>query len=378
MNRMFIMYQFEIGGVESVFRELGKCCNTPIKLVTVTPRYNKSLIDSLSSNVEYIAHNNIPILRNLFWLFNSKAKILYILLAIIILPIFLRFRVRNVAVINFSDTVSSLLVSILSARKKYRFSWVHCRPKALLNSRTPGLYIRLLSCCRCVICICNDQKNELLALFPALLNTNIEVIYNPVDIDAICRMAQESLPAITRTSYICMVSRLDERSKDFKTAIEAYALLPPLLRESYVLQIIGDGPDEDKVREYITKNNLDGYVILQGRDANPYKWMANASLFLFSSKSEGLGLVILEALACGQMVVATDCPIGPKEILKSGVDCGLLVPVGDANCMRDAIIKVLDPTFIKVQYQENARLRLQEFSHDMFKMKIEYLFKQYD
>lgn len=375
--KCFILYQFETGGVESVFRELGKCCNEPIKLVTVTPQYDRRLIDLLSSNIEYIAHDNIPILQDLFWLFNSKAKMLYILLAIIILPIFLRLRVRNITVINFSDTLSSLLVVILSARKNNRFSWVHCRPKALLSSQIPSLYIKLLSFCNSIICICNDQKEELLALFPILSHNNIEVIYNPIDIDTISKYAKESLPILNKP-YICMVSRLDERSKDFRTAIKAYAALPQSVRDSYPLYIIGDGPDRDRVRDYIVENNMEQYITMYGRDNNPYKWMANASLFLFSSTSEGLGLVIIEALACGQIVVATDCPIGPREILALNVECGLLVPTGSVNSMRDAIIRVLDPSFPRDIYRENAIIRLKDFSHDIFKKNIEKLFNQYE
>lgn len=377
MKKVFVMYQFEIGGVETVFRELSKCYDSPVKLVTVTPQYNKELIDALPSNVEYIPHNNIPILRNLFRLFYSKARVLYILLSILLLPIFLRIRLRRFVAVNFSDTLSSLLISTLSANRMCRVSWVHCSPKALLSSQIPSLYIKLLSFCNSIICICNDQKEELLALFPILSHNNIEVIYNPIDIDTISKYAKESLPILNKP-YICMVSRLDERSKDFRTAIKAYAALPQSVRDSYPLYIIGDGPDRDRVRDYIVENNMEQYITMYGRDNNPYKWMANASLFLFSSTSEGLGLVIIEALACGQIVVATDCPIGPREILALNVECGLLVPTGSVNSMRDAIIRVLDPSFPRDIYRENAIIRLKDFSHDIFKKNIEQLFNQYE
>ena len=175
-----------------------------------------------------------------------------------------------------------------------------------------------------------------------------------------------------------MVSRLDTRSKDFKTAIRAYASLPQSFRDIYTLQIIGDGPDKELVREYIRENNMDEYIVLRGLDTNPYKWMANAALFLFSSKSEGLGLVILEALACGQMVIATDCPIGPREILNSEKECGVLVPVGDEAQMKNAIIRVLSTTFPIDKYKQNASIRLNDFSTEAFSKKIDKLFQEYE
>lgn len=371
---IFIMYQFEIGGVESVFRELCKCYNQPIKLVTITPQYNTNLIDLLPTNVEYVKHDNIPILRNLLWLFNHKAKALYILLSLLILPIFLRLRNGNIKIINFSDTLSSLFVTVLATKKRHRYSWVHCRPQALWGSKMPKVYVRLLSLCKSIVCICHDQKKELLSLFPILSKNNVEVIYNPIDLDTIVNMAQEPLPVLAEMPYICMVSRIDERSKDFKTPIKAYASLPKEIRDIYTLQIVGDGPDIDRVKEYIIEYQMEDYVKLRGRDINPYRWMYNADLFLFSSKSEGLGLVILEALACGQMVIATDCPIGPKEILQSDIECGILVNVGDASQMRDAIIKAINPQFPRYKYQENAVKRLRYFSHDAFKEQIDNIF----
>lgn len=80
-------------------------------------------------------------------------------------------------------------------------------------------------------------------------------------------------------------------------------------------------------------------VLLPGFVANPFAWLGRASLFVLSSAWEGLPTVLIEALACGTPVVATDCPHGVREILE---DLGPLVPVGDANALKEAMCRTLD------------------------------------
>ena len=82
-------------------------------------------------------------------------------------------------------------------------------------------------------------------------------------------------------------------------------------------------------------------VLFPGWVDNPYAWMRRASVFVLSSVWEGLGNVLIEAMACGCAVVATDCPHGPREILDDG-RFGPLVPVRDSQALAAAIIDTLD------------------------------------
>ena len=82
-------------------------------------------------------------------------------------------------------------------------------------------------------------------------------------------------------------------------------------------------------------------VQFPGFVANPQAWMARAACFVLSSRWEGLGNVLIEALACGCPVVSTDCPSGPSEILAHG-EYGRLVPVADPAAMADAIAATLE------------------------------------
>jgi glycosyltransferase involved in cell wall biosynthesis len=93
---------------------------------------------------------------------------------------------------------------------------------------------------------------------------------------------------------------------------------------------------------------------LPGFVSDPYGYMAHADLFAFSSRWEGLGFVLIEALAVGTPVVSTDCPSGPREILADG-RYGPLVPVDDVAAMAEAMIAALDHPLPGDTLREAAR-----------------------
>jgi glycosyltransferase involved in cell wall biosynthesis len=100
-------------------------------------------------------------------------------------------------------------------------------------------------------------------------------------------------------------------------------------------------------------------VDMPGFYANPYALMSRASVFVQSSRWEGLPSVLVEAMACGTPVVATDCPGGTREILEDG-QLGMLVPIGDDYALADAILRTLDKP---VQANAMAR-KVEEFTLD--------------
>ncbi len=79
---------------------------------------------------------------------------------------------------------------------------------------------------------------------------------------------------------------------------------------------------------------------MPGFVTNPFAYMARAAVFVLSSAWEGMPGVLIQALACGAPVVATDCESGPREVLQNG-RFGRLVPVGDASAMAGAIDSTL-------------------------------------
>lgn len=130
---------------------------------------------------------------------------------------------------------------------------------------------------------------------------------------------------------IVSVGRLSPE-KDHATLVRAFAKLDRALR----LEIAGDGPMRGPLQSLIRELGLTGRVRLSGFVADPFPVFRRAALAVSSSRYEGFGNAIVEALACGTAVVATDCPYGPREILADG-RYGTLVPVGDADALARAI-----------------------------------------
>ena len=134
--------------------------------------------------------------------------------------------------------------------------------------------------------------------------------------------------------------------KDFATLIRAFARL----RASRPARLVILGDARGAAKDLAFRDELKALpaalgiaedVAFPGFVANPFAWMARAACFALSSRWEGLGNVVIEALACGCPVVSTDCPSGPAEILAGG-RYGRLVPVGDAAALAEAIAATLD------------------------------------
>lgn len=128
-------------------------------------------------------------------------------------------------------------------------------------------------------------------------------------------------------------------AKDYPMLLHAMAIL----RRTHAARLIvlGDGPDAAALGDLSARLGLDDVVSFAGYVLNPYAYVARASVFVMSSRWEGFGNVIVEALACGTPVVSTDCPYGPREILEDG-RFGRLVPVGDPAAFAHAVAALLD------------------------------------
>jgi len=104
--------------------------------------------------------------------------------------------------------------------------------------------------------------------------------------------------------------------------------------------ILGEGEERPNLEALVRELGLEEDVALPGFVENPYKYMKRAAVFVLSSRWEGFGNVLVEAMALGTPVVATDCPSGPAEILEGG-KWGRLVPVGNHEALAEATLQVL-------------------------------------
>ncbi|NER20874.1 MAG: glycosyltransferase [Symploca sp. SIO1C2] len=191
-----------------------------------------------------------------------------------------------------------------------------------------------------VVTVSQGAAQDLLDL--GLSSESLQVIYNPVVTPNLSQKAIEPIghPWFKPGSppVILAVGRL-EAQKDFPTLIKAFAQVRQQCAAK--LLILGEGQDRPALEALVQELGLESDIALPGFVYNPYAYMAKAAVFVLSSIFEGLPTVLIEAMAGGTPIVATDCKSGPAEILEQG-KYGKLVPVGDIQAMAKAIASTLE------------------------------------
>ncbi|QGU05146.1 N-acetylgalactosamine-N,N'-diacetylbacillosaminyl-diphospho-undecaprenol 4-alpha-N-acetylgalactosaminyltransferase [Corynebacterium comes] len=200
-----------------------------------------------------------------------------------------------------------------------------------------------------------DQLLERYRLDPLRVTT----IYNPLDIEFISKLSDapsgnewldhSDLPVVMG------IGRLTEQ-KNFELLIRSFSLVNERLPSRLI--VLGEGQERERLERIIKELNLEKDVLMPGFVANPFAWLGKCSVFVLSSKWEGLPGVLLEALACGAQVVSTDCKTGPEEILEGG-KWGPLVTIGDQHGLADAIIEILE-----CEEPIDTRIRALDFSKE--------------
>jgi len=180
-----------------------------------------------------------------------------------------------------------------------------------------------------------------LSNYAGIPRNRISVIPNPIITPEVIAKASENLDhpwfKPGKPPVILAVGRLVPQ-KDYRMLINAFARV----RRSVPvhLLILGEGPERGELVSIVNKLGLQEDISLPGFIDNPYPFMVHSSVFVLSSRYEGLPTVLVEALFCGVPIVATDCPSGPREILRGGT-FGKLVPVGDEEYFAEAILTTL-------------------------------------
>ena len=197
---------------------------------------------------------------------------------------------------------------------------------------------------------------EDLARFCRIPIERIAVINNPVVGPGLLQRAAEPLDhpwfAPGEPPVILGVGRLN-REKDFYSLIRAVASLVP--KRPIRLVILGEGVHRAGLEALIDELGVRDRVQLYGFTPNPYAFMARAAALVLSSHWEGSPNVLVEAMACGTPVAATDCPNGPNELLEGG-RYGPLVPVGDVPALAAAIEQVLDAPIAREDLKRRASM----------------------
>lgn len=219
--------------------------------------------------------------------------------------------------------------------RRYTYGWLHavtaltCESAAWLKTHTKARRVRVI-------------PNAVPWPFP-----NQEPKISPM---SVCLSGRKVLLAVGRL----------EVEKGFDWLVEAFAVLAPK-HPDWDLVILGEGSLRKMIEGQLQTAGLDKRIFLPGRVGNVGEWYERADLFVMSSRYEGFGNTLAEALAHGLTAVSFDCDTGPRNIIRHEID-GLLVPPGDVMALASALARLMGDADLRKRFAERAVEARERFS----------------
>ena len=193
--------------------------------------------------------------------------------------------------------------------------------------------------------------------YSSLINKSV-VIPNIVD----CQYENIIIDSFEkRKNRIDVFSRLEIKQKRLDILVRSFSFIHEQF-PNIILNLYGDGPDEDALKELKSNLGLDGYVFFKGSTYNVFEILKDSKITILTSDYEGIPNSVIDAMAIGIPVVATDTsPGGVRELIKNGEN-GIIVPCGDAKAIADAVIELLNMPKKAETISRNATLVREKYS----------------
>ena len=252
------------------------------------------------------------------------------------------------------------------------------RVRGRFESRVFDLLLKLLYRRAMVVAVSQAVKDDLVEHY-GIPENRVNVIVTAVDTEEIQRRALEEVmcPWDNNAPVVITAGRLRPEKGQWHL-LRAFAEV----RKKMVcrLAILGTGELEDYLRGLARDLGVEHDVFFLGWQDNPFKFLARACVFVLPSVTEGLSLVVMEAMACKLPVISTNCP-GPAEIIapRGDEEVGLLVPRVDENmyggadpltkdelAMADAIFRMLKNADLRQKFVSAGLIRLKTFGREAF------------
>jgi len=259
---------------------------------------------------------------------------------------------HEIDVLTEVDTMLTLFtLPATLGMKVRRIAWEHCHFDEDLGRRARRV-ARWLASRGCEAVVVLTERDKLRWQTAHGRSCRIEVIANPLP------FAFPAEPASRRGRIVLAVGRL-VRAKGFDVLLDAWGRLSPA-HPDWHLAIAGEGEEREALETQVRKLGIGHSVDLRGATTEIERYYRDASIFCLSSRYEGFGLVLIEAMAYGLPIVSTSCEAGPKELIRDGQN-GLQVPTEDSHALAAALSRMMATDGLRdllaAQGREEARLR---------------------
>jgi glycosyltransferase involved in cell wall biosynthesis len=324
--------------------------------------------DEIGKNVQIInlnATGNLKLFFKLIRYFNNEKPEIFI-------SSFPRFDMIALLAKMFSKSKAKVIIIEHVSFSFHLFTASSAYKRILGRFVLPGFVKIFYPMADAIVCVSNGVAKDISKIINR--TDKVKVIYNPVISEKIYRLSEEAVEhewfLDQKVPVVLAVGRL-AKQKDYPTLLSAFKLI--VQKDPARLVILGEGEDRNKLEKLSQKLGISKNVLFLGFQKNPYKYIKRASVFALSSLQEGFGNVIVEAMACGTSVVATDCQSGPNEIIENGKN-GLLVPVRDPKSLAACIIKLLESDSLRESFSREGKIRAEDFTIEKKIKEYEKLF----
>ncbi|MEW6482204.1 MAG: glycosyltransferase [bacterium] len=357
-------------GVERNLIFIGKYADKNIFEVAyllTTERQNSS--ENFFDNEVKLLYLKTPQVRQ-----NRYTWIINLILKFIYLVIWLRKNGKDIDYLLVS-TLDECIITYIAKKilsLKSKFIVFHQLHFSVIGREKNNPFLNLLLK---IIILIDKDANGILCLSKGIaqdlkethhIKTKIFVHPSCVDFQEIDALSKETLdePWLLEDERkaIIYVGRLSNKQKRIDILLKAINVIRGKEDLPFKVLIIGDGEDRTFLEKMSKDFDLEGIVYFLGYKENPYKYYAISDLFVLTSDFEGFANVIIEAMACGLPIIATDCPSGPAEILENG-KWGILVKRGDYITLANKILHVLQDEEFNKKLRNNALIRVRDFEY---------------
>ncbi|UJL45915.1 glycosyltransferase [Virgibacillus sp. NKC19-16] len=326
---LFFIYQMGAGGAArtllNIINNLDRTKFTPI---LVTLNYNGSYEEYIKSDVTFIKLETKRLRSAIFPL----AKVIREEKADIVFSTIPNYNTIAILANLFAFTGAKNIVR--------EAAFLGGSPKENIKLLAYGMLYKLSSK---VIALSEGVKENIIKQYK-VKSEKIKVIYNPVDLDSIennikhGQVAGAHQAIFNANEKIIITAGRLVKDKDHETLLRAFAKVNERIHAKLV--ILGEGELEEDLKRTAHEHHVQDKVHFIGFQQNPYIYFKQADVFVLSSKREGFGHVLAEALATGTPVVSTNAKPGAREVLNYG-EFGRMCEVGNAEEMADKIYEIL-------------------------------------